>query len=294
MRDMKPTRPDRGDASEPDEVGADARVVQRAIANLRDRVGVQDDEIDTLRAMIRVLQNHSAADQLPPLQARLDTLETEVHQSLLDQRGEQGASAERMRNEVLPRLQMLEADIAEHRRSIEQIRDVVVRTDTNLDRLLTEVDRLVTEVARRPEPAPHVSDPSNPVTAPPVAEIPVPLFDADSDETRFRWRVPVVVLTVLVLLFLAAWGIDKLVRGSGRAGAVTDATASLSPFEQGRVYESQRNYAKAEALYKEVLKKDPNNNEVIRHLASVLFRQDKIEESAAQLKKLSGPDSTSP
>ena len=42
----------------------------------------------------------------------------------------------------------------------------------------------------------------------------------------------------------------------------------------------------AEDLYKQVLKSDPNNVDVMKALASVLYRQDKIEESAAILDKL--------
>jgi tetratricopeptide (TPR) repeat protein len=288
-------KPPLGDASEPDEDGADARVIQRAIGNLRDRVRVQDDEIDTLRAMIRVLQKHGTSDQLAQLQSRMDAL-ADVQQSLLESQGEQGAGAERLRKELLPRVQSLEAGAMDQARAMQEMREVVIRTDTNLQRLLTEVDRLVTEVARRPEPAP-AADAANPAAAQTVPEAaPTPLFDAEVEEMRFRWRVPAILLVAVVCLFLAVWGISALVRGtSGRTGGTADATGSLSPIEQGRVYESQKNYAKAEAIYKDLLKKDPNNNEVIRHLAGVLFREDKWEESAAELKKLNGPaqDSTS-
>ena len=42
----------------------------------------------------------------------------------------------------------------------------------------------------------------------------------------------------------------------------------------------------AEDLYKQVLKAEPNNADVMKALASVLYREDKIEESAAILDKL--------
>ena len=42
----------------------------------------------------------------------------------------------------------------------------------------------------------------------------------------------------------------------------------------------------AEDIYKQVLKAEPNNFEAMKALASVLYREDKIEESAAILDKL--------
>jgi thioredoxin-like negative regulator of GroEL len=42
----------------------------------------------------------------------------------------------------------------------------------------------------------------------------------------------------------------------------------------------------AEDIYKQVLKTEPNNVDALKGLASVLYREDKIEESAAILDKL--------
>jgi uncharacterized coiled-coil protein SlyX len=292
---MKPFRTDLGGASEPDENDGDARVMQRAMSNLRDRMRVQEDEIDTLRAMIRAGQKPGAGDQMAQIEARLD----QYAEKWAEKFAEQAGFADRLRNEVLPRVNSLETEIMDQARTIEEMHEVAVRTDENLQRLLVEIDRLVSEVARRPEPSPPLLNP--PVLDPVVATEPQTLPDFGSstlfgaeEETRFRWRVPAILLAVLVCLFLAGWGISSLVSRSRRPGTVADSAGSLSPIEQARIFESEKNYAKAEAIYKDVLKKDPNNNDVIRHLASVLFRQDKFEESATELKKLNGADSTSP
>jgi thioredoxin-like negative regulator of GroEL len=56
--------------------------------------------------------------------------------------------------------------------------------------------------------------------------------------------------------------------------------------ERARLYENDKKYAEAEAVYRDILKRDPQNADAIRHLASVLFRQNKIEESSVVLKPL--------
>lgn len=49
----------------------------------------------------------------------------------------------------------------------------------------------------------------------------------------------------------------------------------------------RKEYSVAEDIYKQIVKAEPNNAEALKALASVLYREDKIEESAAILDKLS-------
>lgn len=51
-------------------------------------------------------------------------------------------------------------------------------------------------------------------------------------------------------------------------------------------YMDRKEYSTAEDIYREALKNEPRNAEVLKLLASVLYREDKIEESAAVLDKL--------
>jgi hypothetical protein len=57
--------------------------------------------------------------------------------------------------------------------------------------------------------------------------------------------------------------------------------------DQARAFTQKRDYAKAEDLYRSILKSDPSNTEVKRLLASVLFRQEKIDESVKVLNSIS-------
>src|SRR5581483_2613679 len=57
--------------------------------------------------------------------------------------------------------------------------------------------------------------------------------------------------------------------------------------DQARSFTQKREYAKAEDIYRSILKNDPSNTEVKRLLASALFRQEKIDESVKVLNSIS-------
>jgi cytochrome c-type biogenesis protein CcmH/NrfG len=57
--------------------------------------------------------------------------------------------------------------------------------------------------------------------------------------------------------------------------------------DQARALMQKREYAKAEDIYRAILKSDPSNSEVKHLLASVLFRQEKIDESVKVLNSIS-------
>jgi len=57
--------------------------------------------------------------------------------------------------------------------------------------------------------------------------------------------------------------------------------------DQARTFTQKKDYAKAEDIYRSILKGDPSNTEVKRLLASSLFRQEKIDESVKVLNSIS-------
>ena len=57
--------------------------------------------------------------------------------------------------------------------------------------------------------------------------------------------------------------------------------------DQARSFNQKKDYAKAEDIYRTILKSDPSNTEVKRLLASALFRQEKIDESVKVLNSIS-------
>ena len=56
--------------------------------------------------------------------------------------------------------------------------------------------------------------------------------------------------------------------------------------DQARSFSQQKEYGKAESIYRTILKADPSNTEVKRLLASALFRQEKIDESVKVLNSI--------
>ncbi len=83
---------------------------------------------------------------------------------------------------------------------------------------------------------------------------------------------------------------------SGKVGGTATAAAELDTkklsdqselLDQARGFAQQKEYAKAEDIYRSIVKTDPGNAEVKHLLASVLFRQDKIDESARVLSSIS-------
>jgi hypothetical protein len=77
---------------------------------------------------------------------------------------------------------------------------------------------------------------------------------------------------------------DSKTVGSATSGSDTLDTRKLTDqsdlLDQARAFNQKKEYSKAEDIYRKILKNDPSNVEVKRLLASALFRQEKIEESA--------------
>ena len=75
------------------------------------------------------------------------------------------------------------------------------------------------------------------------------------------------------------------VEAYARRHASEDAGA-LAWLVVGYAHVLDKDYAKAESTYRLILKTEPTNRDVIKELASVLFRQQRYEEAAAVLKSL--------
>ncbi|MGI8991476.1 MAG: tetratricopeptide repeat protein [Bryobacteraceae bacterium] len=152
--------------------------------------------------------------------------------------------------------------------------------------------------------------------------IPNPLLDQPSAEVkpRAKWLVPTVLTGAAATIGLLGWqsgimsspqagppahtaqsnlnqsgsntSVPKSVPSAEPAPPARTPAASLtetSPIDSARAYLQRHEYAKAEEIYRTILKTDPRNREVVLALADVLYRQNKFEESANVLKALSAP-----
>ena len=209
---------------------------------------------------------------------------------------------------LVQRVSALETDMSKQAEAMNQLREYSLRTEDNLSRLISGVDKLAHELPKRlaaPEPA-QISAPE---------PRPVRRKSSRLSGPKIFW----IAVAAIVIIYVAVFQVPKLFRGgksdtsAAAANAVPDGSASggsasggsasgsLAPAKlvappagadtkvklQAAVeYTERKEYPMAEDIYKQVLKTEPNNVDALKGLASVLYREDKIEESAAILDKL--------
>jgi len=199
---------------------------------------------------------------------------------------------------LVQRVSALETDMSKQAAAMNQLREYSLRTEDNLSRLISGVDKLAQELPKR-------------LTAPEPAQISAPeprLVRRKSsrlDAPKIFW----IAVAAIIIVWAAVFQVPKLFRGGksepSAAGASAapggSASGSSAPakvvappasadtkvkLQAAGDYTERKEYPMAEDIYKQVLKTEPNNVDALKGLASVLYREDKIEESAAILDKL--------
>jgi DNA-binding NarL/FixJ family response regulator len=199
---------------------------------------------------------------------------------------------------LVQRVSALETDMSKQAEAMTQLREYSLRTEDNLSRLISGVDKLAQELPKRlaaPEPA-QISAPE---------PRPVRRKSSRLNGPKIFW----IAVAAIVIIWVAVFQVPKLFRG-GKSEAVTANAPSASgssasggsapaklvappasadtkvKLQAAGEYTERKEYPMAEDIYKQVLKTEPNNVDALKGLASVLYREDKIEESAAILDKL--------
>ena len=258
----------------------------RAIAQLRERMRLQETELDNLRTTTRFLHQMNERD---PLNGGADN---------------SGVVTTAVDPAILNRISSLEARSVEQASTVQQILTVLTRTDSNLQRVIAELDRLLSApVAVRPvqDVAPEVTPQSgkielpvepaivtadvNPFPPPPPADFEA-LDDDEQEAPRTGWKGSILGIIIIVGLLVGTVFVIRHARRVAALGTDSSAASGFSPMERARLYENDKKFVEAEAVYREILNRDPQNADAIRHLASVLFRENKIEESSVVLKQL--------
>jgi DNA-binding NarL/FixJ family response regulator len=207
---------------------------------------------------------------------------------------------------LVQRVSALETDMSKQADAMNQLREYSQRTEDNLSRLISGVDKLTQELPKRlaaPDPPPQSA--------------PEPKLARRKSARSFSPKIFWIALFAIAIIVLASFQVPKLFSGgkSARispAGSAPDSSAAggsdpgssaqgatpskvVAPpasadtktkLQAAGEYTERKDYAMAEDLYKQVLKAEPNNVDAMKALASVLYREDKIEESAAILDKL--------
>jgi DNA-binding NarL/FixJ family response regulator/cytochrome c-type biogenesis protein CcmH/NrfG len=198
---------------------------------------------------------------------------------------------------LVQRVSALELDMSKQAEAVMQLREYSQRTDDNLSRLISGVDKLAQDLPRH-------------LLLAPASERPTAEFEMKPRRRRARAPIPKVFWVagaVLIFLIAAGYGLSRIgakrpqtPQSSAQPATLDGASQpagkplelppagsdSRTKLQAAQEYADRKDYATAEDIYKQLLKTEPNNADAIKALASVLYREDKIEESAAVLDKL--------
>jgi DNA-binding NarL/FixJ family response regulator len=212
---------------------------------------------------------------------------------------------------LVQRVSALEQDMSMQAQAMSQLRDYSQRTEDNLSRLITGVDKLAKELPQRlatgAEPEFQPARRSSTGAAPERSAYGTSAYTPSSRVTVRRsrgdrgvkifWAAVGGVVLLGGLAFTAAHFAGTRSPGSDSAGGAAGEVSKSKPVAANADTKTKmlaaqesverKDYAVAEDLYKQVVKAEPGNTEALKALASVLYREEKIEESAAILDKLS-------
>ena len=264
--------------------GAEVAVLGRSVADLEARLPELIEETVTRR-----FQQMAGKLQQDIEETHVRTLETFV---------------KNIQVKLVKRVAALEIDMGRQAEAMNQLREYSQRTEDNLSRLITGVDKLAQELPRRLTP-PIVDAQTEDIPPSPQAGKTVQRRSSSRHKgVKIFWACvgAALVLASLIWFFTgrsnSADPVATAASGASSAPAPANGAAStkasLPP--QGadtktkmlaaEQYVERKDYAMAEDVYKQVIQAEPNNVDALKALASVLYRQDKIDEAAAILDRI--------
>ncbi len=215
---------------------------------------------------------------------------------------------------LVQRVSALEQDMSKQAEAMHQLREYSQRTEDNLSRLINGVDKLAQDLPRRLAAAQReqaaASEPANPSAQTEAPASPAPAQPKKPIRRNIPRpsRTPKVVWSLIaafLLLGLLAWGAAKFASDPKPASAPSASPSPASSAAAGgkpampastadtktkmlaaQQYTDRKDYASAEDLYKQIVASEPQNVEALKGLASVLYREDKVDESAAILDRI--------
>jgi TolA-binding protein len=326
-------------------------VVMPEVGILHQQIVTHDHELENLRNDIRTIDERSSqtleeigktvgalesklpsmieATATPRISQMEERLRTEIEEN---QARAIETLVDNLQTKVVQRISALENDFSGQSEAINQLRDYSLKTDLNMQRLISGVDRLAAEISKRSEvPAPPPAPPpapssearstpppmnGTPATAPvsvqaapepmpPPAKPPTPekpasdyyvpkTFESVGKEVkkkfRFKWLAPAIGAGLLVPVGIIGWqfaGTPQIKPSESTVQAASQpATDDAAKMEAAKTYDRNKDYAKAEQLYRGLLKDKPQDRDVVNGLAHVLFKQEKYDDAAAVLATL--------
>lgn len=196
---------------------------------------------------------------------------------------------------LVQRVAALETDMSKQAEAMSQLREYSQRTEDNLGRLISGVDKLARELPKR------LTAPAEPVVQTVGDAKPVRQTTSRRFSPKIFWiAVGAIALITIGIVYGPGWFYSGRKDTTATNAASTAASAQApvksavpalgadtrTRMQAAEQYTENKDYSMAEDIYKQILKTEPNNVDAMKALASVLYREDKIEESAAVLEKL--------
>ncbi len=230
-----------------------------------------------------------------------------------------------VQSKIGQRIAALENNLSIHTEAMGQLREHYLKTDRNVQRLMSGLDRLTAELMRissgaapavprtgysastpsrmerteRPpkfdfRPITQMPDDSQASTGPENANEPKESpqrIRKKKARRRSAILIPILALLILVPIGLVGWAIRSgggLTANRPKEAVTADKplTGVAGQMRMAADFAADKNYSMAESTYRLILKSEPNNRQAIKELASVLFRQQRYDEAAAVLKTL--------
>ncbi len=220
---------------------------------------------------------------------------------------------------LVQRVSALEQDMSKQAEAMHQLREYSQRTEDNLSRLINGVDKLAQDLPRRLAHAQQESAAAAEASARAASKR---VYEASAETTETarpqpaaarkpakrkntgQSRIPKMIWSLLagfLIIGLAVWGVAKLVSDSRTSNApaavvnapVGDKIAPPAPSADTKTkmlaaqqYTDRKEYAVAEGIYRQIVANEPENVDALKGLASVLYREDKVDESAEILDRI--------
>jgi tetratricopeptide (TPR) repeat protein len=213
-----------------------------------------------------------------------------------------------IQTKLVQRVSVLEQNMSQQAEAMQQLREYNQRTEDNLGRLLSGVDKLATELPKRLAAAQAEASAGPAQSAQEEAQRET---KREKEKEKKAPRGP--VKNLVPKIFWAAMAVaiiaggvyefhfkhsddDAVVTTSPSGAPLKSKAAKVAPpsanantktkMEAAKQYADRKEYQTAEDIYNQVVEAEPNNEDAIKGLASVQYREGKIEDSAATLDRL--------
>lgn len=212
---------------------------------------------------------------------------------------------------LVQRVSLLEHNMQHQAEAMHELREYNQRTEDNLSRLISGVDRLATELPRRLAAAQQVEGAE--LAGRGIKEIGAKENRAakPSGSAKRKNLAPKIFWAAVVVagLCVGAYEIrsnsassdtvktppvgkelqtptQNTIAAPSKSALPAEGADTKTKMDAARQYMDRKDYPTAEDIYRQVVQAEPANKEALKGLASVLYREDKIEESTAVLERI--------